>query len=227
MTAAAIQRQMQLPVDATGKHINRAMGVPLLSYLKSLGSATYPVDLIDLDTDDRKDRVFNGIHVRNPSAAATVYVCLTDAFGSEVAIACPPQTNLAFDAQSFGPGILDETLGKKITKVRALLSVAVGVLATGTIDYSGSGNPTDGQQFTLNGVTYEFHSDMSVSSDSVVPIAIGASADITWTSARDAINTQEQAVRASINTGTDILTITSNYGGTTGNAIALVDVSTE
>lgn len=217
---------MQLPVDATGKHINRAMGVPLLSYQKYLGSAIKAVDLIDLDTDSRQDRVFNGIHVRNPGAGATVYILLTDAFGTDVAIACPPQTNLAFDGQCFGPGVLDETLGKKITKVRGLLSVATGVLASGTIDYSGSGNPADGNQFDVNGVTYEFHNDGSVSSDSVVPVAIGLSADASWTNAIAAINGYDQGVTATINTGTDIVTITSNYGGTTGNAIAIADVST-
>lgn len=222
----AIQRTMRLPTDASGKHINRAMGVPLVSYNKYLGSATYPVDLINLDTSNTNDRVLNGIHIKNPSAAATVYLCLTDAFGTDVAIACPPQTNLVFDSQSFGPGIDDETLGKKVTKVRAYLSLAVGVLATGTIDYSGSGNPTDGQQFTINGVTYEFTNDGSPTSDTVVPIAVGVSADASWTNTVAAINGYDQAITATINTGTDILTITSNYGGITGNLITLADVTT-
>jgi len=209
-----------LPKDSSGNSFNRAMGVPLVSDSTILGSATKYVDIFDIS--QYPGRVFHGIMIENPSGVARVELGFTDAFGTDKSISIGPQALFTFDQQTFGSGFNDKSIAKEVTRIRAKLSLAVGVLATGTIDYSISGQPVNAMTVEINGTVYEFAGDASADPGRV-RVDIGVDADASYTNLINAINAFDQSVTASIDTGLDVVTITSNYGGTMGNAIAIND----
>jgi hypothetical protein len=212
--------ELIIPKDAEGKKIHRAMSAPLVEYQKMLGSGSVFADIFDLTLSQLAERVFAGFHVSNPSPTRSIHLSLTEAFGSNLCCVVPPQREFALDQQTFGQSIYDEYHGVRLSHVRAKLDALDGTLASGTIIYSG--NPTDGQKVIINGITYEFDSTGSVLSTST-PVTIAGSADLTWTNLVNAVNAADQAVTASINTGADTVTITSNYGGTYGNSTTISD----
>jgi hypothetical protein len=215
---------VNLPKDDSGNVINRAMGTPVVEYQKYLSSATKFADIFDLTSTALANRVFCGIAIRNPSATVSILIAIGDNDASSACIVVPPSTFIAFDNQSFG-NIFDEVDAAKsiAKKVRARLDTLTGTLASGTIIYAGQ--PTNGQYLEVNGTEYEFTSDASAETGRVA-VTIGASADLTYTALVTAINNNDFNVTASINTGTDTVTITANIGGTTGNAITIADGDT-
>jgi len=216
--------RVAIPKDASGNPIDRSMGVPVVEFEVTLGAERF-VDFMNFETNNKlRDRVFHSIHIYN-SSTSDLHICLGEEFDEDTDIVCPAKTVLSFDDQTFGPGIYEETHQRRVTRLRAKLSAGIGTLASGTIDYSGSGQPTDGQTVEINGTTYEFNSDSLATSGNIV-VTIGADQDATWTNLANKINETDQAIYASIDTGTDTVTIESNYGGTTGNSVVIADVDT-
>lgn len=213
------------PLDANGNVIARAMGVPKVAE-PTLVSDTKFVDIFDLSSAAMVNRVFTSIAVRNPSGSSEIEVAFGPSFASTRHIVCGTSQFFVLDSMMFGPSVEDQETGLKTLKVRAKLKsgTAQGTAASATIIYTI--NPTDGHAFEINGTTYEFCEDGSVSDQSFVKIDIKASADLTWTEAVAIINATEQAVTASINTGTDTVTITSVAGGSAAAAITTADIST-
>jgi hypothetical protein len=205
-----------IPKDAQGAAFHRAMGVPRCSRTKILGSATKFIDIFDLTGD----RVYTGISIQNPSTTARILIAIGEEFDEEVCIDVPPLGLYAFDNQSFG-GMYDASSGlARQDKVRAKLDTLVGVLASGTIAYVN--NPSDGQTVVINGRTYEFSSDSSAQSGRIY-VPIGVSANDSFDNLADKIEDNDQALSAAASAGT--LTLTSNLGGTDGNAITMVNGS--
>lgn len=94
---------------------------------------------------------------------------------------------------------------------------------TETVAYSNNTDidaPSDGDTVTINGTVFEFCNDQSTSDPDYVKVDINAAdQEVSWQNLVTAINNNEQAVTASIDTTTNIITITANYGGTSGNGI--------
>lgn len=217
------------PKDALGEVIQRAMGAPIVVDDVVLNNATTYADLIDLSGAAYADRVFTGISVENPDDDKTLHISFDDddhvSNNTKHMVVSPGQV-MVIDNLMFGPGVPSEDSGRRTTKIRGKLSSTEGTAYTATITYSG--NATDGQTFTLNGLTYEFSDDGSLADPSSgnVKVDIKASDDLTWTEVVAVINANDPEVIASINTGTDVVTITSVAGGTAADAIALADVDT-
>ncbi len=199
-----------IPTDARGNPFDRAQDLPIVCDDKILGSATKYADIFDLN--QYPDRAFIGILVRNPSASESIQIAIGDEFTTAKCIVVSPNSYFALDDQFFG-----SPAGHN--RLRAKLDVASGTLASGTFSYAAT-QPANGNTVVINGTTYEFSSDASAAPGNIY-VQIGASADASWTNLMNAVNATDQAVTASINTGTDVLTITSNYGGSTGNAIGI------
>lgn len=213
------------PTDEHGNALIRSMGLPAVTDSIPLGGANY-VDLFDLSSYG--DRVFIGCSIINPDASNAIYIAMGNDFcgSANKVLSCPKNTSVTFDSLTFGYGIVDQITGVKAKKVRAILSATTGVLATGTFTYSGSGNPTNGQGVTINGVVYGFYTNTNAPGVSVVPVAIGASAATTWGNLLTVLNNRtagnqinginygEQAVVAT--NGSSILTLTAAYPGAFG-----------
>lgn len=209
-----------IPRDAENAPFNRAMGLPVVSDSIILGSAVKYVDIFDLSSYG--DRCFIGLMIDNPSSTLQIQVAVGDDFSTTKVITCGANKLIALDELSFGYGFADQD-GARSKKFRAKLSGASGTLATGSIDYSGGGTPiqpTDGMTVTINGTVYEFSSDTSAKPGRTI-VTIGANADASWTNFKNKVNLTEQAVTLTIDTATDVVTITSNYGG--ASAIAYAD----
>lgn len=202
----------KLPQDANNNPFNRAMGIPLCCNNKIVGSPDYFRDMIDFPVG----RVFNGIMIENTSSSARLQIAIGDDFANQVCMDILPQGLVTFDQQTFG-SFQDESADIAMsTKLRAKLSVLAGVLATGDITYSGQ--PTNGESFTMNGIVYEFSSDASVVPGRI-KIDIGGSANATYDNLVTVVNDSDPnvvAVRA-----LTVVTFTSSYGGTDGNAMTL------
>jgi hypothetical protein len=202
---------MGMPIFGDGRIINQ----PTKDLY--LGSDTEFVHIFDLQAPASKNRMFIGIHVFNPSSTARIEIVggAADEVGPPHDIVIPPLTFLTFDLMTFGIGARDLSKGIRIDYIRAKLNLAAGVLGSATIDYSGSGQPSDGELVNVNGKVYEFSDDQSKVPANDFRVDIGASADITWT-----------ALDVTIDTGLDIVTLTSNYGGVLGNDIPISDGAT-
>jgi hypothetical protein len=206
---------VNVPTDNKGNAVDRAMGLPVVCDSIYLGSATKYADIFDLS--DYPQRAFTGLHVRNPDAGLSIHIAIGDNFETDKCLSIPPSSNFILDEQLFG-----DTSGH--VKFRAKLSGTSGTLASGTYNYDNTGaptNPADGDTVTINGTVFEFSSDMSAVVGRV-KVDIKATADLTWTELVSVVNANEQSVTLSIDTATNIVTVTSNYGGTTGNAITIV-----
>lgn len=202
----------KLPQDANNNPFHRAMGIPICCNNKIVGSGSYFRDMINFPIG----RVFNGIMVQNPSNTNRLQIAIGDDFADQVCIDLLPQGLVTFDQQTFG-AFEDESAGIQMsTKLRAKLSALEGVLAAGDITYSGQ--PNNGQTFTMNGVTYEFSSDASVAPGRV-KIDIGASADDTYDYLVAVVNQTDPNVLAS--RLLTVVTLQSQYGGTDGNAMTI------
>lgn len=154
--------------------------------------------------------------IENPSNVARLQIAIGDDFANQICIDVLPQGLVTFDQQTFG-SFQDESASIEMaTKLRAKLSSASGALAAADITYSGQ--PTNGQTFTMNGIVYEFSNDASVSPGRI-KIDIGASANATYDNLVDAVNDSDPNVFA-VRTLT-VVDITSNYGGTDGNAMSI------
>lgn len=211
----------QIPKDASGVAFERAMAVPIVKDSIVLGSSSKWVDIYDLTA--WAYRAFIGISIYNPDNTKKIKVALTDEFGTDHCITVQESGMFTLDNQSFGPGFSDESLGKAITRIRAKLSADSGTFSSMTIDYDNGGapiQPTNGMCVKINGIVYEFSDDASVAPGRQ-KVVIGANADASWTALKDKINAVEQSVTVTIDTGTNILTVTSNYGG--ASAIATLD----
>ena len=198
----------QIPKDASGVAFDRAMGIPIVKDSIILGSATKWVDIFDISA--YSNRAFIGMMIYNPSATLDLKLALTDAFGTDHCITAKPQQLMVFDDLSFGPGFSDIALAKAVSKIRGILSSASGTLASMTITYAAS--PANGKCVKLNGIVYEFSSDQSVAPGRI-KVNIGVSADDTWTNLVTAVNATDQSLTLTIDTGTNVVTVTSNYGG--------------
>jgi hypothetical protein len=77
---------------------------------------------------------------------------------------------------------------------------------TGTVTYTGV--PNDGDTITIGGATYEFDNDCVVAPGNIV-VLLDLSADQTFTNLTNTINSTSSQVSASINTGTNVVTITA------------------
>lgn len=202
----------KLPQDANNNPFNRAMGVPVCCNNKKVGSQNFFRDMIDLPVG----RVFNGIMIENPSSTARLQIAIGDDFADVTCIDVLAQGLVTFDQQTFG-AFQDESASIQLaTKLRAKLSVASGALAEATLTYTG--NPNNGNTFELNGVTYEFSDDASVTPGRI-KIAIEASADDTYDNVVTVINETDPNVYAT--RSGSVVTIQSQYGGTDGNAMNL------
>lgn len=209
---------VNVPTDAHGNPLDRAMGVPLVQDGYTLQSATKYVDIFDLSA--YPGRSFTGISVKNPHATVNIYLAIGDDFANTKNICIPANSYVTFDDQLFGQANGHE-------KFRAKLATATGTAASGTLDYDNTAmpvNPSDGQTVTVNGYVYEFSNDGSIAnpSGSNIKVDIKATADLTWTEFVAVVNATDQAVTASVNTTSNLVTITSNYGGATGDAMTLV-----
>lgn len=225
--------KQSIPVDQRGHAIHRAMGLPLLERNLYLGSATYWTPVFNLNQDKYITRAFTGLAVRNPSASSGILLAAVGIdqngvpeLGSEYSfLEVGVQQYFTLDRLMFGPGVVDESEEFFTRYILAKLTVAQGTNASGTIGYAAT-QPSDGDSFDINGVNYEFSDDGSGTGSQDHIVDIGASADITYTNLVNKINAVQYEVRASINTGTDTVTLTATAGGTTGNSIALVDNGT-
>lgn len=215
--------KMKVPTDGRNNPIQRAMGFPIPLNTIYLGSATKFVDIFDLSLPKYSLRAFTGISIRNPSASSSIILAFGQDFADTPSIIVEPQQYFTFDQLTYGASVFDDSDLVYCTKIRAKLDLAQGVFASATIGYGVSGNPTDQMTVEVNGKIYEFSADASKDPGSHVLVPIGASADLTWTSFRDEINANEQALTASIDTGTDVVTLTSNYGGSSGDGLVIVD----
>jgi hypothetical protein len=233
----SIQKRFRLPQDANSDVIDRAMGMPILADGAIIGQPTKRlilgrsdvfVDIFDLTQPPVQTRMFVGIHVANNSAASEIQIVGGEAGVTSVHgdIIVPTQSFYTFDKMTFGSGARDFTKDVRVNVLRARLSAAAGVDASATIIYTVPGQPADQDTLTIHDKIYEFSNDESKQPGNNVLVAIGGSADATWTNLTNAINANEQAVRASIVVGTDTITIESNYGGTLGNGIVVADGTT-
>ncbi len=217
-----------LPVDAGGNVITGAMGVPIVVN-PTLVDATNWLNVFDLSGATYRTRCFTGIAIRNPSAASTVEIAFSDGVAAITrSIICGTQEFFVLDDLFFGPAALDDTKGYKCKYIKARLGTAQGTAYTATITYTAAGNTLNGKTFNVNGKIYEFSNDGSLAdpSGTNILVAMGATADLSWTAAKDAINANDTDVVASINTGTDVITITSVGGGAVADAIVTADVDT-
>jgi hypothetical protein len=94
---------------------------------------------------------------------------------------------------------------------------------TGTISYTG--DPNDGDTITIGGATYEFDNDCIVAPGNIV-VLLDLSPDQTFTNLTNAINATSSQVTASINTGTNVVTITATAIGQQDPAIGFSKVGT-
>lgn len=220
--------RIALPKDANAVPIQRAMGQPIASAEGfSLGSNVSFVDIFNLENQSFFARAFTGLSIQNPSASNHIILSIGQPFSTYRHVVCPPQQFFVLDNLTFGPGIIDDTTGEKATRVRAKLQdVQEGTFATATINYSGSGQPSDQMTVEVNGLIYEFSDDLSKEPGSSVRVPIGVDADATWTNFVAAIIANEQALTPSIDTGADIVTLTSNYGGAYGDGLVIQDGAT-
>jgi hypothetical protein len=212
------------PTDEHGNALIRAMGLPAVADSVPLGGANY-VDIFDLSTFG--DRVFISFMCVNPDSSNKVYIAMGSDFNTNKVISVPANTSMSFDGLSFGYGIVDQESGIRCKKIRAALSATAGVLSTGGFGYGSSGNPTNGMGVTINGVVYGFFTaGNNTPGVNVVPVALAASAALTWgnlltilnnrTSGAqiNGINYGEQALVAA-NAG-NTLTLTAAYPGAYG-----------
>jgi hypothetical protein len=202
----------KLPQDANNSPFNRAMGIPLCCRSKILGSGTYFRDMIDFPVG----RVFNGMMVENPSTTLRIQIAIGDDFADDICIDLLPNGLVTFDAQTFGAFEDEAASIQMATKLRAKLSGNSGVLATANFAFSGQ--PLNSEYVVLNGVTYEFSSDMSVTVGRI-KVDIGAALSNTMTNFAAAVNSSDPnivAVAAAAQTD-----FTSIFGGTDGNAMAI------
>lgn len=214
-------RKMRLPLDGNGHPINRAMGVPVLVDSIQIGTSRW-VDLMDLS--GQGDRVFTGLAIINPSSVAKLYLSFDDVIGSEIkSIVAQTSGSITLDNLSFGPGIRDDFSGKECQRIRALLSATAGVSGSATINYTGI-TPTDGMLVNIGDLIYEFSSDKSPASGHIA-VDIGASADASWTNFVTVVNANDQASLLTINAGTKIVTVTSNYVGSYSDGYTVADGS--
>lgn len=213
---------ISMPKDSSGRVIARAMGVPILVENKVLGSTNW-VDIVNLE--DYPNRVFIGLALINPDSTVKVYLSFSNPGETdEASVVALEAANITMDLLTYGVAVDDVTRGDKCTRIRAKLDGNVGTPASATITYAG--NPTDGQTITIGTQVYEFVDDASTSNNSYVGVAIGGSADTTWQTFVTAVNETDQAVTLTINTGTNVITVTSNYGGTSGDGYVVADGTT-
>lgn len=211
------------PVDQRSIPIYRAMGLPILQKSVILGDDTNWAILYDLSASKYRTRVFQGLSIENTSQSSRVILAwveeLMDTPNQMLDVGT--QQFLTLDYLAFGPGTIDDSEEKRLKYILGRLDVAQGTQATGTIDYSGSGQPADQETVTINGIIYEFSDDASKQSSSDYIVTIGASADDTWTNFVTQLNLTQRYVVGSINTGTDVVTLTAIEAGTRGDAITM------
>jgi hypothetical protein len=225
---------------AYGKILPRAMGHPIL--INNLGfgaSSSVYADIINLAGTTnvpgaQRGRIFCGLSCYNPDSTNTFYIAFGSTFNSNAVFAVAPGETAAWDNLTFGPSFSDPfTSGSnaQCKVIRGLLSGTKGTAGQATINYSGSGNPTDKKCVFINNCVYEFTSNEN---DSVAAaaalsaganyqaVAIGASAATTWASFATVFNAFEQGA-AAVQT-TNVITFTSTYAGVAaGTAFALAD----
>lgn len=202
----------RLPQDANNNPFNRAMGVPICCRSKILGSGTYFRDMIDLPLN----RVFTGIMIENPSSTLRLQIAIGDDFANDICIDLLPGGLATFDAQTFGAFEDEDASIQMSTKLRAKLSGNSGALATANFAFSGQ--PSNGEYLTLNGITYEFSSDQSVAAGRI-KVDIGVSLAATMTNFAAMVNASDPNIVAlAAAAQTDF---TSIFGGTDGDAMTL------
>jgi hypothetical protein len=200
------------------------MGLPILQDQITLCDATKFVDIFDLTAAKYINRVFTAIAVQNGSQATTIELAFGVGMANVRQLVVGLSQFFVLDALMFGPNIYDDSTLLNTTKIRARLGTTQGTQASGTITYSGVGNPTDGQSVNVNGQVYEFSNDQSPEIPGSVIVNIAGTKDLTYTALLTAILATDQALQNSaINTGTHILTIQSVAGGSPANAITIAD----
>lgn len=216
------RNKMQQAVDQRGHVITRSMGLPIAFDDIYLGLSDRWAILFDFTDAGSQARVFTGISVENPSASSVIQLAQVNALMDTPVqfLSVGVQQFFTLDFLQFGPTITDETEQRVCNYILGKLNVAQGTQASGTLSYAAA-NPADGETVTINGIVYQFCDDLSTSNPSYYKVDIGASADASYTNLVNRINLTQRYVYATIDTGTDIVTLESNWGGTSGNAITL------
>lgn len=221
-----MSRNSRLPLDKHGHPIQKGMGVPLVTPSSLLLGVNKFVDVIDLSLAKYEERIFHGIMIENLSSSFSMSVSLGESFSTDEDLVIQPSKGYAFDGLLFGPNEKELSKDQLVTKIRARINGTVGTAASATIDYSGSGNPSDGETVNVNGKVYEFSSDASKTPSNDYLVTIGGTADTSWTNFMNQVNAKEQALTVTIDTGTDTVTLTSNYGGAYGDGLVIADGAT-
>lgn len=226
-----------LPQDANNDPVDRAMGFPIVATGDVIGqpSKTFALGrsdnyylMYDLTTALLRDRQFVGIHLFNRAAAIDLHVVATDNLVSTPAkpdIIVPALTFHTFDKMTFGTGAYDLTKKVGVKYLLARLSGASGSFSTATIDYSGSGQPADGETVVVGTKTFEFSTDLHPTPGNI-EVQIGATADDSWNNFATVVTANVQEVRVSNNPGADLVTVEANYPGLMGSDIVVADGST-
>lgn len=216
------RNKLQQAVDQRGHVITRSMGLPIAFDDLYLGLSSRWAILFDFTDAGSQARVFTGIAVENPSASSVIQLAQVESLMDTPAqfLSIGIQQFFCLDFLQYGPTITDETQQKKCNYILGKLNVAQGTQASGTLSYAAA-NPADGETVTINGIVYEFCDDLSASDPTYYKVDIGADADASYTNLVNRINLTQRYVYATINTGTDVVTLEANWGGTSGDAITL------
>ena len=109
--------------------------------------------------------------------------------------------------------------GSGYTSAPTLTIPDVGVKATGNIDFTGSGNPTNGSTITLNGSLWTFVSGTPGANQ----LAIAGSVGVTITLARNTLNASSDPLItvATYSASSGVLGVSYDTTGTIGNAYTL------
>jgi len=201
--------------------VPRSMGKPRVTPLGfRIGGTTF-VDVFNFNDDTF--RTYVGMSIYNPGSVDLI-VSLGRAFSGYRDIVVPPSQFAAFDNITMGCGARDNITDETLSHVRAALASPSGTPASATIGYAAA-QPSNEELINIGTKVYEFSSDESVNGDNIY-VEIGVDADASYTNLVAAIIGEDQSLTASVDTGTDVVTVTSNYGGTYGNGVVCADGAT-
>ncbi len=228
----AVNQKINMPTDTHGNPINRAQGVPICVDDALAGVSGYWAPVIDLRDPQYASRVFVGLSVENPSATIKIKVAMATLNPDGSLLETLQVANVdvsskyVFDQLLFGPGVNDIN-GRRISMILIKPASDTGTADFDSFTYATADIPPAGSTIIMgpsgNQRTFRFVEVLgSGLAANEFEVLIGASADATWTAFVAACNLKEPRVTASINTGSNTVTITSNMGGNYWNASYLL-----